>query len=650
MSGRTDRAACSRREFLAAAVLTPVIADACGGVARTTSSLGPARSQGAPDATRVQSPDGSIEFHLMLSRARATYALSLDRRSILEASALGIVVDGVNLGLGVEVERVERYAANERYRCRGNHSEALNSFNGARVTLRHRSAGKYAVDVRVFDDGVAFRYVVPGSGRRIPDEATSFVLPAGTTVWYHDLRGHYEGAYDKRLVSEVPTGQWMAPPVTAQLPTGAHVSITEAALEGYAGMALNAGGDGTLLARLGHSHPASYPFTLRYGDAEAARLARPATVDGVITTPWRVILVGRTLNALVNADIVQHVSPPPDARFFPNGIDTPWVKPGRAIWKYLDGGGENTLETMKEFSRLAGELGFEYHVVEGFWSRWPEADVRDLIDYSRQRGVGIWLWKHSRELHNAEARDAFFDQVKRLGAVGVKIDFLDHEAKEVIELYRVLLEGTARRQLLVNFHGSNKPTGQSRTWPNELTREAVSGMERRSTTAWAPHDTTLPFTRMLAGPLDFTPMLFGERRRETSWAHQIAVAAILTSPLLTFGAHPKTILEHPAVEMIKSIPSVWDETRVLAPGEIGELAVFARRRGDRWFLAVANGDAPRALRIPLDFLGSREYSALTVADVATEPATVDVAACRARSGDIMTIELRAGGGFVARFT
>jgi alpha-glucosidase len=112
--------------------------------------------------------------------------------------------------------------------------------------------------------------------------------------------------------------------------------------------------------------------------------------------------------------------------------------------------------------------------------------------------------------------------VQNVGAVGVKLDFFDHEAKEVMDLYRACLEGAAEHHLMVNFHGANKPTGESRTWPNELNREAVSGMERRSMQAWARHDATIPFTRMLAGHLDFTPMLFGERRRETSWPHQIS--------------------------------------------------------------------------------------------------------------------------------
>jgi len=183
-----------------------------------------------------------------------------------------------------------------------------------------------------------------------------------------------------------------------------------------------------------------------------------------------------------------------------------------------------------------------------------------------------------------------------VGVVGVKIDFLDHEAREVIDLYETLLREAARHELMVDFHGANKPTGQARTWPNELTREAVRGMEGR-TTDRAVHDATLPFTRYLAGPGDYTPVVLGDRRRETSWPHQIATAAIFTSPLLVYGANPKSLLENPAVELIKALPSTWDETIVLPGSSIGEVAAFARRKGDQWFVAVLNGPEARTLLV-----------------------------------------------------
>jgi alpha-glucosidase len=202
---------------------------------------------------------------------------------------------------------------------------------------------------------------------------------------------------------------------------------------------------------------------------------------------------------------------------------------------------------------------------------------------------------------------------------------------------------------MLEFHGSNKPTGESRTWPNEMTRESVKGMEYRSLTERARHNATIPFTSFLAGHADYTPVHFGERRRDTTWAHQIATAVVFTSPLMIYGAHPKSILDNPAVEMIKSIPSTWDETVVLPVSEIGEIATFARRKRDRWFLAILCGPDARSVKIPLSFLAGRKYSAMIVRDKMDDPAAVNIENSTLSNRDTLNIEMRLGGGFIARF-
>ena len=637
----------SRREFLSAVTVTPLaIAAGCQRIGSTGLASGVSKD------VSVSSPDKRLELTLLTDASdRLQFHVAFANRTVIERSPYGFTVDAVDLGQGVQVTDVSTYRRSDSYQWRGVHSRATDACNGARIELRHTaSRTALTLEVRAFNDGVAFRTLVPGSGSRVVDESTTFVLPAGSSAWYHDLRGHYEGSYSRKEISEIPEGDWAAPPVTIKLPENAgYVAITEAAIIDYAGMALQADGKRGLRLRLGHAHPASYPFTLRYGQEMATRLSQPAALDGPITSPWRVIMIGADLDALVNCDIVHDVSPPADARLFPNGFDTEWVKPGRAVWKYLDGGGDGTLDVMKEFSRLAGELGFEYNLLEGFWQRWPEADLRELVQYSRQRNVGIWLWKHSRDIRDPAAREAFFQLAQNVGAAGVKLDFFDHEAKEVMDLYRAALKGAAEHKLMVDFHGANKPAGESRTWPNEMTREAVSGMERRSMQAWSSHTTTVPFTRMLAGHLDFTPMLFGERRRETSWAHQIATAAIFTSPVLIYGAHPQNILDNPAVEMIKRIPSVWDETRVLPFSEIGEVAAFVRRRGEEWFVVIANGPSARRVDVPLSFLARGTHDAMLVRDDLENPAAVKVESTTVRPADSLHVDLRAAGGFIARF-
>ena len=599
----------------------------------------------------VTSPNSQIKFDLSVrSENRLAYRVTLKGRPVIELSRLGIVVDGVNIGDGATVAGVERTQKDERYRTRGVHSVAIDRYNAVTIALIHQLTGtRYSVEVRAFDDGVAFRYVVPAGAKvtRVPDEATDFNFPPRSVVWYHDLEGHYEGVHERKEIEDVGEGDWAAPPVTTQLPDGSgYASVTEAALKDFAGMVLQTDRRAGFAARLAHAAPASYPYRLRYAALDVRRLEAPASITGAITTPWRVILAGTDLNTLVNSDVISNLSAPPDPALFPQGLDTPWVKPGRAVWRYLDGG-ENTFDGIKDFSDMAGNLGFEYQVVEGLWRRWTDDQLRELVTFSKERHVGILLWVHSRDIQKADARRELFQRLHGFGVAGVKIDFFDHEAKEIIDLYQAILSDAAAFQLLVDFHGANKPAGESRTWPNELTREGVYGLEHRAQ-AWARHNTTLPFTRYLAGHGDYTPVVLGDRRRETSWPHQIATAAIFTSPLLVYGANPKSLLENPAVELIKALPSTWDETIVLPGSSIGEVAAFARRKGDQWFVAVLNGPEARTLRVELKFLGPRSYNSTLVRDDPDNAAAERIERAMLTRQGSLEISLRAGGGFIAR--
>lgn len=627
----------SRRKFVASLLATPIF------ISRHASAVQNSRS--------VTSPDKRIKFDLLLDKGRLLYRVTFKAGAVIEESHLGIAVDGIDLCSACEFGKAEQFQINERYPTRGVHSQAVNHCNGARFALRDTQSGTgFTLEVRAFDDGIAFRFVVRGNGKsRVPDEVTGFTFPSGSIAWFHDLEGHYEGIPTRQKMDDIHAGAWAAPPVTIVLPGSlGYAAVTEAGLVNYAGMALQADGKRGFNARLGHSHHVSYPFRLRYAD-EVERLKKPAIIDGTITAPWRVVMIAADLNTLVNCDIVDDLVPAPDKTIFPAGIKTEWLKPGRAVWKYLDGG-ENTLEEVKTFSKLAGELGFEYQVVEGFWSRWGEAELREAVEFSRQQKVGLLLWKHSRDLRTPDQRKQFFSLCRQAGAVGAKIDFFDHEAKEIIDLYQTLLREAAENKLILDFHGANKPAGESRTWPNEMTREGIYGLEHRRTEAWAPVNTVLPFTRMLAGHADYTPVHFGERRKETSWAHQIASAAIFTSPLLVYGAHPKNLLSNPALEVIKSIPSTWDETLVLPMSEIGVVAAFARRKNSTWFVAIMNGASPQTITVKPVFLGSGTYQGLLVLDQIAEPAAVKIEKQTINRSSILPIQLRPGGGFVARLS
>ena len=597
----------------------------------------------------VASPDGQVQFHLAQdSNGALEYSVTFRQKMVIEPSPLGITVDQVNLGAGAAIGKAESYQVNETYPWYGAHSTAVNRANGVRVAITHTpSRTAYTLEIRAYDDGVAFRHLVPGGGTRVPDEASAFRLPEGSTLWYHDLENHYEGQHVRKGLRAVPPGAWLAPPVTIQLLQGnGFAAITEGALRNYSGMALQADAAGALHTRLGHSVPASYPFRLRYAN-DVERLTHPAAVDGPITTPWRLVMIAADLNGLVNSDLVHNVAERPDPKLFPEGIHSAWIKPGRALWNYLDGG-DNSPAGVKEWARLARQLGFEYNVLEGFWSRWSEAQLKDVADYSRTQGVALMVWKHSNSLRTPEARREFFALCRRTGVAGAKIDFFDHEHKEVVDLYEELLRGAAENQLVLDFHGCNKPTGLERTYPNLIGMEGIKGMETQP--PYAQHEVTLPFTRMLAGLADYTPTHFsGRKLADTTWPHQVANAILLQAPLLVFAANPYNILANPTAGMIESIPSTWDETVVLPASQIGEVAALARRKGSTWFVAVNNGPVGRTVKVDLTFLGQGSYQALLIRDQ-PEAEDAKIENLTMRAADSLYIRMRSGGGFVGRFT
>ena len=602
----------------------------------------------------VNSPDNSIRFNLSVKNGSPLFSATLNNSLLITPSPLVMSVDGIKVTDGIKIASVKRFSETDTYPVYGLHSTAINRCNGARIALTHTNSGlKYYMDIKVFDSGFGFRFVVPGKDdeERIPGEATEFNVPSGSQVWYHNLRMHYEGEYSRKLIDTVPAGEWAAPPVTFKLPDGrGYGSITEANLSGYAGMALQTSGNKGFTIRLGHEHPVSYPYELRYTREDIERVSKSASVRGTITTPWRVVLAGKELNTLVNSDVITSLCPPPDKKYFPEGLFTPWIRPGRAVWRYLDGGGDNSLRNMKEFSRLAGEMGFEYNILEGFWSRWPDDSVKALVDYSRNMGVGIIVWKHSKELRDPEERQQFLSRLVNLGIAGIKVDFFDHEAKEVIDFYESLFRECAALKLVLILHGANKPTGLQRTWPNVMIYEAVRGMEASRLVDRATHETTLPFTRMLAGPADYSVCHFGERRRNTTWVHQVATAAIYAAPVITYAANPFNLVSNPCAEMIKSIPPVWDQTIVLAPSEIGEIAVYAQRKGSTWFLSVINGAEPKTVKIPLSFLENITYNTLCLKDSQKDTAQVIIEKSKASKNDIISVNLGTGGGYMCRFS
>jgi len=391
-------------------------------------------------------------------------------------------------------------------------------------------------------------------------------------------------------------------------------------------------------------------------------LARPKA-------PWRVVTVAADLNGLVHVPVVDALCPPPDPALFPQGLHTPWLKPGRCLWQWwaFDDAGTHWSK-QKDFVDKAAALACQYYLVDEGWEHtrqewfkpgdadgaWPR--MKELCDYAKTKGVGIWVWRgwtvNSRiqwlGLETHAKRVDFFRRCHEAGVAGAKIDFMDSESHERLEFYQDCLRVAAEHQIMVDFHGANKPAGEARSWPNEMTREGIRGLEYNKWSANPPdHYATLPFTRLLAGHADFTPTTFNPKfLKGTTVAQQLACAVVLSSPFLCWADNPDLYLASPAVDAIRTVPVVWDETRVLAPSAIGELAAIARRSGDEWWVGVVNGGGQRNLDLPMDFLAAGSWTADRYADGATPAEFAITRGVAVSPAAPHPVQLAPGGGLV----
>jgi len=585
----------------------------------------------------ITSPDKSIIFSLTIIGNQPKYSISTSGSPAISSSAIGFKKDGKIIGPCSSFRVFHRESENESHISRGVHSVAMNKYN--QVLLNMGDDVLYQFEIKVFNDGVAFRYLVPDrKSSVVSEDLTSFQLPAGSIVWSQSNITTYEGNYLEQKIEDVKIGQVVGPPLTAKLAKGkGYVAITEAGLTDFAGMSLVAAGSNTFNASLvGLTHKAE-----------------------TITTPWRVILIGATLNRLVNSDIIANVSPKPDPKLFPNGPGTSWIKPGKSVWSWLAGNGEVTIGNMKRFSDWAAELGFDYNLVDEGWSKWKDGNkdqwalMKELVDYSKNKGIKIWAWKAYPDrdgdpgLQDAATRIAYFKKCKSIGIVGLKLDFFDIESQNVIKFYQAALKDAASVELMLDFHGSNKPTGESRTWPNEMSREGILGLEGSAN--WAKHNTTLVFTRFLAGHADYTPLTLGDNAKGTTLVHQVATVAAFTSPFMCLGVNPEALIHSEVKTTVQKIPVTWDETVILPQSRIGELVLMARRKGKEWFLIALNGEAGQSVKVSLNFLNKGEYSANLLYDSETKNSGCIEKIGRFNYTNTIELTLANGGGFLGRF-
>jgi alpha-glucosidase len=385
-------------------------------------------------------------------------------------------------------------------------------------------------------------------------------------------------------------------------------------------------------------------------------------VDGEITTPWRVVMLADNLNELVNSDIISNLNPAPDTELF---SDQSWIKPGRAVCSFFSSHKEDYCFTMpyeQHFIDRASELTYEYTLIDDGWEKkWDDKwkTLKELCDYARKKNVSVMVWKHSSQIDNPnndyEQMRIFLDSIKAAGTVGIKIDFMNGETKKIIDFDIRALQLCAERRLMLDFHGCQKPSGESRTYPNEITREGIRGLELNSMPEGpipGNHNVVLVFTRCILNNSDYTPVGFSTPG-PTSWAHQLATAYAFTSPLLVMPEHPDTLFLNKTIAatlpLLKTIPTVWDETIVLPESSVAETAILARRSGDDWYLVVLNGKRPKQLNVKTDFLKEGKWNAFMVKDDAARQDNMIVEERILQANELLNIQLNNDGGYVAKF-
>lgn len=616
----------------------------------------------------LESPSGRIRANLIVSDEGLFHTVASGDQTVIDTSAMGLIVDGAELFRNVELLLTDRRKIDETYSVMGGKAVCANRCNEYIYEIKHRPTDYvYRLEVRLYDDGFAYRFILPGSGRRtVEGEVAQWRLARPARVWFAERNSAWKlltyagewistDADSLHVISRQGAVQIM--PLLYRT-DNEYVLLTEAALYNYSGMRLR--------AEAGRSLRADFTETDGF------------SVEGDIVTPWRATIIASDLNALANTDMLTNLNPAPDPELF---ADTSWIVPGRSLWSWWSGidGRFMTLEGEKEVIDIASRLGFEYTTIDDGWEDRPDkwSFLEELAAYARSRGVGLFVWRHWAKL-NDPADDylqmrGFLDSVVRAGIKGVKVDFMNGEGIRQIDFNTHLLENAARRKLLVNLHGCQKPTGEIRTYPNEITREGVRGIELNRITAHhaekmraegrpvdprqyrpgdenqnipASHNAALPFTRGIPGAADYTPVAFTLPGNTTA-AHQLAMAVLVASPLLTVAENPFVLTGderyRPAVDLLHRLPTVWDETVVLPSSEIGRLAVIARRKGKVCYIAGVN-TSPVTVPIPAAFLGPEPKRITIIRDAPN--AGLSVSEEPFEAGKTIELRLDANAGFV----
>lgn len=652
-----------------------------------------AAATASAEIVSLTSPDGRVGV-VVSDTGGLHYRVTLDGLPALADSRLGLdFAGGISLGRAAKIATIA---------SREHDGSWENAFGQRRVVPdRYRELELELVEsvdtpkrlnliVRAYDNGVAFRYEIPPQAGLetfiVTDERTEFVFPSDLKCWAGNPSGCAENQYPEKRLSDLTTNVGWAHvlPLLVQLPNG-YAAIAESDLLDWAGMFVSAAGpraDGS--PRFG----AKVALAARH-DGHGLVVGKDRRVS-----PWRVVLLARNAGELLTNDLVATLATP--SRL----ADTSWVKPGVSAWDAWWTGvnpsqpeqtgvySRGDTRSHREFIDFAAEMGFRYQVMDWFWydhmTLWdkglnsppnqpsgdfaralPHIDVPCLVAYAHERGVGLWIWAHSLDIKTFGLERAL-EHLAKLGVVGIKVDFFNSDAQETVQWIEQLLESAARHRLMVDLHGVYKPTGLARTYPHFITQEGVLGNEYNKlggNQCDTRHTITLPFTRGLLGPMDFTPGGFLNRTAANfkvtspaevigTRARQLAETVVYFSPLLVLCDSPTNYRGQPGVEFFRDLPTVWDETVVLA-AEVAEHVVIARRSGSRWYLAAMNGEAPLTVRVPLKFLGEGSWQLRAFSDSsesASRPEALAEMTSEVAATQTLELSLAPAGGYAAVLT
>jgi alpha-glucosidase len=598
---------------------------------------------------KLSSPDNHISVRVSIINNRLSYLVKASNELVVNTSALGIVVDSVDLGLGAKIVSISKQRLiNENYKILGNHQYSYNNAKELSIGLTNKG---YSFDLilRVYNDGLGIRYTLPLKAKHIDGESTSWNIPLGSnTISWMDFSQSYEGLSHATSIDSIPTAQTIMGPLT--IDEGHHlVSISEADCENFSDMAY---------VRYRNTFQVCFPFARLGWDIQQTTDENSRILKGFYrnqrVTPWRTIVIANDMTQLVNSDLITNLCPSPSP-----SADFSWVKPGRCLWHWWSIGAPK-YEDQKSWFDAAAKLKWEYYLIDEGWRDWRAEGkdqwtlLKQCIDYGKSVGVKTLVWVDSKEMRKASDRRKYLEKIKSLGASGIKIDFIPDATSQIMQWYMGTMQDCAELKLLLNFHGSVKPTGLSRTYPNNITREAVRGdeyhMSRYRRVMPYDQDVVLPFTRPLAGAADVTPVMLNPQElisARYTWAHEFAQAIVFMSPITHFCDQYKFYQESPMFDLFQELPTVWEETLVLPVTKIGKVVAYARRKGDTWWIGVMNGGDARTINIPLTFLKKLSQASLLYDATATNTSVSRVEK-NLLPTDNLVLTMQPGGGFVAK--